>query len=152
MSSLYPSLEDMQVHKIVIAQDQIIREQSSRADNPPYNPVMYPQLAYSNQSSAAIPASSDSNALYPELGDFMGLSLNDANISQFVTKPSPTHGMIAPLSGSSVGLQRSHVTNGIRELILCKGVDGKVGLRVKDINNGIFVTVVVKDSPAALTG
>lgn len=60
--------------------------------------------------------------------------------------------MIAPLSNQSVGLQRAQVTHGIRELILCKGADNKVGLRVKDINNGIFVTIVVKDSPAALAG
>lgn len=60
--------------------------------------------------------------------------------------------MVAPLSGSSVGLHRAHVTNGIRELILCKGADNKVGLRVKDINKGIFVSIVVKDSPAALGG
>lgn len=60
--------------------------------------------------------------------------------------------MVAPLSGNSVGLQRGQVTNGIRELILCKGADKKVGLRVKDISNGVFVTIVVKDSPAALAG
>lgn len=60
--------------------------------------------------------------------------------------------MIAPLSNQTVGLQRAQVTHGIRELILCKGADKRVGLRVKDINNGIFVTIVVKDSPAALSG
>lgn len=65
---------------------------------------------------------------------------------------SQLSGMVAPLSGNSVGLQRGQVTNGIRELILCKGVDKKVGLRVKDISNGVFVTIVVKDSPAALAG
>lgn len=60
--------------------------------------------------------------------------------------------MVAPLSANSVGLQRGHVTNGVRELILCKGADKKVGLRVKDISNGVFVTIVVKDSPAAIAG
>lgn len=60
--------------------------------------------------------------------------------------------MIAPLSNQTVGLQRAQVTHGIRELILCKDIDKKVGLRVKDINNGIFVTIVVKNSPAALAG
>lgn len=60
--------------------------------------------------------------------------------------------MIAPLSGNSVGLHKAHVTNGVRELVLCKGADKKVGLRVKDINAGIFVSIVVKDSPAALAG
>ena len=60
--------------------------------------------------------------------------------------------MVAPLSNNAVGVQRAHVTNGIRELILCKGADNKVCLRVKDINKGVFVSVVVKNSPAALAG
>lgn len=38
------------------------------------------------------------------------------------------------------------------QLTLCKGKDDKVGLRVKPINNGIFVCLIVKDSPAALAG
>lgn len=61
-------------------------------------------------------------------------------------------GMVAPLSGNTVGFQRGQVTNGIRELILCKDADKKVGLRVRDINKGVFVSIVVKDSPAALAG
>lgn len=60
--------------------------------------------------------------------------------------------MVAPLSEQSVGLQRAQVTHGIRELTLCKDGDKKVGLRVKGINNGVFVTVVVKNSPAAMAG
>lgn len=35
---------------------------------------------------------------------------------------------------------------------MCKGADGKVGLRVQTVNNGVFVCVVVKGSPAALAG
>lgn len=60
--------------------------------------------------------------------------------------------MVAPITGTSTALQKAHVTNGIRELVLCKGSDKKVGLRVKDINKGIFVSIVVKGSPAALAG
>lgn len=60
--------------------------------------------------------------------------------------------MVAPLSGNSVGLQRAQVTHGIRELILCKDADKKVGLRVQSIDKGVFVCMVVKGSPAALAG
>ena len=42
--------------------------------------------------------------------------------------------MVAPVSGTSIGLLRANVTNGIREVTVCKGKDSKVGLRVKDIN------------------
>lgn len=36
--------------------------------------------------------------------------------------------------------------------MLCKDKDNKVGLRVKPINNGIFVCLVIKDSPASMAG
>ena len=38
------------------------------------------------------------------------------------------------------------------QLVLCKGGDGKIGLRVKAINKGIFVCLVTKNSPSALGG
>ena len=60
--------------------------------------------------------------------------------------------MIAPLSGNSVGLKRAEVTHGIRELTLCKDGKGKIGVKVRDINKGIFVILVQKNSPAALAG
>ena len=37
-------------------------------------------------------------------------------------------------------------------MILCKDGDGKVGLRVKAIDKGIFVSLVTKGSPAAMGG
>lgn len=36
--------------------------------------------------------------------------------------------------------------------MLCKDVDGKVGVRVHAINNGIFVCLVSQNSPAAMAG
>ena len=38
------------------------------------------------------------------------------------------------------------------QITLCKDGDGRVGVRVKDINKGIFVCLVKKNSPAALAG
>lgn len=81
--------------------------------------------------------------------------------------------MIAPLSGQSMGLARAQVTHGVRELVLCKGSDGKVGVRcqvqtteywkeyansiitsiqLQAISKGIFVSLVQSGSPAALAG
>lgn len=42
---------------------------------------------------------------------------------------SSVYGMIAPISGQSAGLVRAQMTHGVRELVLCKGADGKIGLR-----------------------
>lgn len=46
-----------------------------------------------------------------------------------VSPKSTTFGMIAPLASQSSGLARAQVTHGIRELMLCKGSDGKIGVR-----------------------
>jgi syntenin-1 len=50
------------------------------------------------------------------------------------------------------GLARANVTHGVREVILCKDPKGKLGLRVKSIDKGIFVQFVSNNSPAALAG
>lgn len=162
--SLYPTLEDMQVDKMMQAQQQAaynIQQQQSAL--PAYTQNPYPVMG----NAATSPTSPHSAIMYPDLGDFMGLELSQqviaANMPEYIRNAnavavpqanaaSRLSNMVAPLSGSSVGLQRAQVTNGIRELILCKGADNKVGLRVKDINKGIFVSIVVKDTPAAMAG
>lgn len=60
--------------------------------------------------------------------------------------------MIAPLSSSGSGLKKAYVTNGIRELVLCKDASGLIGLRVCAINEGVFVCLVERGSPASLVG
>lgn len=169
MSSLYPSLEDMQVHKMVQAQQNAFVNQMtaqqvpSYAQHPSYAQEQnaYPQLGAAPSTNAYNPIAS-APELYPGLSDFMGLELNSDMIAlnmpeymrniETAVMPSATGSMIAPLSSQTVGLQRAHVTHGIREVTVCKGSDKKIGLRVRDINNGIFITLVCKDSPAALVG
>ncbi len=38
------------------------------------------------------------------------------------------------------------------QVILCKDGTGKVGIRVKSVNKGIFVCLVAKNTPAAMGG
>lgn len=60
--------------------------------------------------------------------------------------------LVAPLSSQSVSLPKAAVTQAIRQLVLCKDKDGKVGLRLHSVNNGVFVCYVAAGSPAALVG
>lgn len=60
--------------------------------------------------------------------------------------------MVAPLSGQSVALQKSFVTQGIRQIVLCKDDKGKIGLRLRAVSNGLFVCLVMKGSVAAMAG
>lgn len=160
MSSLYPSLEDMQVHKMVQAQHSHMTAQQPQ-EIPLYTQNAYPQLP-SAPLSTPTETFHNTSTTYPGLSDFMGLELSSTtialNMPEYMQSTNTenrsmrTGTMIAPLSSQTVGLQRAHVTHGIREVIVCKAADEKIGLRVKDINNGIFIIYVCKNTPAALVG
>ncbi|KAK1173783.1 syntenin-1 [Acipenser oxyrinchus oxyrinchus] len=152
--SLYPSLEDMKV-------DKFIQAQAAYESSPPL-PAALPE------SSNAVPAEAGGGLypkLYPELSQFMGLNLNEEEIQhnlsvfpvadcagQIATRPSALNYMTAPISGSDFGIRRAEIKQGIREVILCKDMDGKIGLRLKSIDNGVFVQLVQANSPASLGG
>jgi syntenin-1 len=73
-----------------------------------------------------------------------------------VVAPSGATGanqMVAPVSGTrEVGMLRSEIRQGVREVVLCKAENGKVGLAVKAVSKGVFVAFVYKGSPAAMAG
>ncbi|KAF5269732.1 hypothetical protein FQA39_LY08655 [Lamprigera yunnana] len=147
--SMYPSLEDMKY-------DQMSKVQNQALQNVPI--CSYP--------AAPSPSPGDCATMYPSLNEYMGLELSEAVIianmpeynqvaqlpSHDIVPQSSYSNMVAPISGQSLGLHRAQVSHGIRELTLCKDKDGKVGVRVKPINNGIFVCLVIDKSPAALAG
>ncbi|CAH1100678.1 unnamed protein product [Psylliodes chrysocephalus] len=162
--SLYPSLEDMKVDQMATAQYNHIAKSIAASPQssapPPYGYPSFDSMPVPSENDAA-----NNGTLYPSLGEYMGLELSESVIavnmpeysqalSNLVNRPQSTSitGLIAPVSGQSLGLQRAQVTHGVRELTLCKDQDGKVGVRVKAINKGIFVSVVVDKSPAALAG
>ncbi|CAF4773712.1 unnamed protein product [Pieris macdunnoughi] len=144
--SLYPSLEDMKV-------DNMIRAQLSQQHNgPPSFPPSYQQNA-----SPSAP-----RHVYPALGDYMGLELSQdviaRNMPEYqVQVPQPgglasSCNMIAPLSSQSSTLSKAIVSGAIRQVMLCKDRDGKCGLRLHSVNNGVFVCYIAAGSPAALAG
>lgn len=54
---------------------------------------------------------------------------------QLVARPSSVNYMVAPVTGNDAGIRRAEIKQGIREVILCKDQDGKIGLRLKSIDN-----------------
>nr|XP_057907141.1 syntenin-2 isoform X2 [Doryrhamphus excisus] len=156
--SLYPSLEDLKVDKVMMAQ---ARFTPTSATVPAISEV-------GSQLQQPAAAGMPSSGLYPsleDLGEYMGLRLNSdevqnnlavlpaANNDQVAVSPySAVGGMVCPVTGSDVGIRRAEVRQGLREIILCKDQDGKVGLRLRAIDNGVFVQLVQANSPAALAG
>jgi len=163
MASLYPTLEDMKVDQIQKAQISAAQDFMSQQQQQPQ------QDAYGNPAAgygSAVPSNLATN--YPSLmEEYMGLRLEPPSgpivpvASQQVAVPAAsgtvtTYGgsmMVAPLTGdNNVGLLRAQVTHGIREVIVCKDAEGKVGLKLRDVNKGVFIQFVAKASPAALAG
>ncbi|VVC94399.1 unnamed protein product [Leptidea sinapis] len=145
--ALYPSLEDMKIDVMVraqVAQQHTIRDASAQYNHP----------------NAIIPTA-PSYAVYPALGDYMGLELSEDviahNMPEYrvqVAQPAPTTytNMIAPISSQSVSLSKATVTGAIRQVVMCKDRDGKCGLRLHSVNSGVFICYVEAGSPAALAG
>eukprot|EP00794_Sanderia_malayensis_P004781 gene4781-5408_t len=151
--SLYPTLEDMKVDQMAQAQAQVAQAQAQQ---------MPAVQAVPGQPMAP------NSSLYPSLSDFMGLDLSNDIIQREMPEsgmaviqyqqagPVTTYssgGMVAPVTGTqNTALMRAEVKQGIREVIACKGGDGKVGLRVRAVNKGVFVSFVLSGSAAALAG
>uniref|UniRef100_A0A2K5LQR2 PDZ domain-containing protein n=1 Tax=Cercocebus atys TaxID=9531 RepID=A0A2K5LQR2_CERAT len=122
--SLYPSLEDLKV-------DIVSQAQTAFSANPA-NPAIL--------SEAAAPISQDGN-LYPKLYP-----------EQLVARPSGMMCMVIPVTDNDAGIRKAEIKQGIREVILCKDQDGKIGLRLRSIDNDIFVQLIQANSPASLIG
>lgn len=132
-------------------------------EQPPYPNL----LPFSSGAPNAPPMSPESiHAAYPALFD-MGLSLSPEECALLTSdsvavrppmdisapvSSGPGKQVMAPVSGQTLGFYRAQVTHGIRELVLCKGSNDKVGLKVAAVNKGIFVVLVSKGSPSAMVG
>ncbi|XP_030635033.1 syntenin-1 [Chanos chanos] len=153
--SLYPSLEDMKV-------DKFMQTHSSLSASPSKVPAL--PASDSTLNEKADEETSGSSRLYPELSEFMGLNLS-ADALQTLSTSAPDQGTgavslwssssnwaAAPLTGGDVGVCRAEIRQGVREVVLCKDMDGKIGLRLKAIDNGVFVQLVQANTAAALGG
>lgn len=91
--SLYPSLEDMQVSKMMVAQQNTFNQQQQQQHQLPSAIPAFTQNPYPEMNAASAPSA---NAImYPDLGDYMGLELSQqmlaANMPEFVR----TEGIVA---------------------------------------------------------
>lgn len=153
--SLYPSLEDMKV-------DQMAQAQRQYEQGPPQPSVTYPQAGVQYPPQQPAMGASGGGSLYPTLDEYMGLQLTPQFVQQnlpdysqqqvAVPQNRPSNMMVAPVSGNDVGVRRAEVKQGLREVVACKDAEGKIGLRIRHVNSGLFVALVQQNSPAALAG
>ncbi|KAK2109734.1 Syntenin-2 [Saguinus oedipus] len=60
--------------------------------------------------------------------------------------------VVAPVSGYNLGVRRAEIKPGVREIHLCKDERGKTGLRLRTVDQGLFVQLVQANTPASLVG
>jgi syntenin-1 len=95
--------------------------------------------------------------LMQELNQWGGLEITPQVLQQHMsedavalwTKPEP---IVAVTPASDLGIQRADIKKGVRQVILAKGQEGKLGVAVACWDKGVFVAFVWKDSAAALGG
>ena len=49
--------------------------------------------------------------------------------------------VVAPITSSDIGVKRAEVRQGVREVVVCKDAQGKIGLRVKSVNKVYMIFV-----------
>ncbi|XP_077192113.1 syntenin-2 isoform X2 [Paroedura picta] len=176
MATLYPSLEDLRVDQVLKAQASTAPQAPvsvpAAVSVPLPEPV--PDSHVVSASAAGDPPEEKSETsqgdgppvLYPnlsDLNDYMGLSLSSEEVQRnLALLPTGSHevasggpapgGMAAPVTGNNLGLRRAEIKPGLREIHLCKDERGKMGLRLRSIDQGMFVQLVKANSPAALVG
>lgn len=139
--------------------DQVVQAQQAHAANAQATArAIAHSSGYTGPQAAAV-----SGALYPSLMEYMGMEITQEMVNQnnqLVAQnnqvaqrfTSTGQGQVAPVTGQDVGLRKAEIRQGIREVILCKDQEGKIGLRVQSVNKGLFVSFVHNNSPAALAG
>ncbi len=131
---LYPSFEGLTVGKEIEAQNHVAKALTSTA------------------------TTSAEGANYAALASqYLGLDLGMIEYDEFGNASLATErSAIVPTAPASTGaiVRRDpvEVSQGVREIILCKDKKGIVGLQLRDEDKAVFVTFVQAGSPAALGG
>lgn len=140
MANLYPSVEDLTVDSAVKA--QVGTEILARRD------------VLSQQSQALATGGLYSGLGLEELNQYFGIDIGPAalaaNMPQEVLQHMRPLACVTPATDR--GLVAASIKQGIRELVLAKDGDGKLGVLLKGVDKGVFVAFVWRASSAAMVG
>jgi syntenin-1 len=165
MSGFYPSLEDLEVDSMARAQTNAARAVAAISS------------AEAHRAQATGVVVTETRSLYAGLGleefltdDFMGLDVSDQaivaalpqDVAVAMQPPAAGAGAVATLPGAhaiasitpkgDVNMRRAEIKQGVREVILAKDGKGKLGIAVKSIDKGVFVSFVWQGSAASMAG
>ncbi|KAK4468630.1 hypothetical protein MN116_007817 [Schistosoma mekongi] len=137
--SLYPSLEELKVQSLV---DSQVNEATSLQTNCQAPSVQLPGQ-YVNNCYQPTPCGPSTIGILPQT------STEPGRYSMPIIPVTPSGALCLPLPSPFDCID---IKPGVRLVILCKNELGKVGIQLKEIQKGIFVSFVEGFSPAALGG
>lgn len=138
--SLYPSFEELTVGKEIEAQNHLAQAVISGAATGSSN---YAQLA---RNFLGIDLA---NIAYDEYGNAI---VPTSTVSGAVVM-APVSAVVPVSTNATLACRDPiDVSQGIKQLNLCKNAKGYVGIQLRDEDKGVFVTYVEAGSPAALAG
>lgn len=142
---MYPSLEDMVVDHVAQKHVAMTREQNG-------------QPALTSNPLSPLSGSLYAGIGLEELSDYGGLNITPLAMERYMPAEiahqvvGGYQPLVAITPAHDLGIQRAQVKQGVRQVILAKDQQGKVGLAVQEIDKGIFVAFVYRESAAALAG
>ncbi|KAF6774431.1 hypothetical protein AHF37_05900 [Paragonimus kellicotti] len=145
---LYPTFEDLKVDEIINHQNQKLM--GLPQNNPDtYSPVtgcmgLNQTHFHYNEFGQLVPGPASSPVIRAMPSQ---PALSEVAQGQPAVLASADSGAIQKSSGDS-----AEIKYGIRRIVLCKDDKGKVGVQLVSVNNGIFISFVRNQSPAALGG
>lgn len=149
--SLYPSLEELKVQTILDSQSNgpTTMQSNCQGPLPQMNSTLMGNrnednnLSSYNSCGGSVTYGSTVSGIFSQAG--MECGINSMSIAPF----SPSGALCLPLPAPFDCID---IKPGVRLVTLCKNEFGKVGIQLKEIQKGIFVSFVEGFSPAALGG
>eukprot|EP00055_Hartaetosiga_balthica_P011561 m.52930 g.52930 ORF g.52930 m.52930 type:complete len:307 (-) comp7644_c0_seq1:220-1140(-) len=159
MSGLYPTLEDLTV-------DETVRAQIDAGEEALQQQQHFPRLSSSTSSNSTISSSPYSDLLQSICaGDYLGLDVSEQAIMQYSapqTSTSSSQAIVQSLPGSHAiasitpkgdkNMALAHIKQGVQKMVLAKDQHGKLGVAVKAIDKGVFISFVWSNSAASMAG
>ncbi|KAL3985722.1 PDZ domain (Also known as DHR or GLGF) family protein [Acanthocheilonema viteae] len=113
-----------------------------------FESIAKPQHAPVLKSSSPLPEMTAVHLPYPHLPESVAIQPYMSNKLTSLENEC----IIAPITSQCSGLAKANLTHGVRKVILNRIKGNKYGLKMRAINQGIFVQLVVEGSPAAVAG
>ncbi|VDK63735.1 unnamed protein product [Onchocerca ochengi] len=113
-----------------------------------YESISQPQHVPMLKPSAQLPEATVMPLPYPHISQSIAVQPQMSNM----LASSASEWIIAPITSQCSGLTKANLSHGVRKVILNRTKSKKYGLRMRAVNQGVFIQLVAEGSPAAAAG